>query len=81
MKEYYIDRTITLSKNIGEVYVEFFCLYTGEDVRLVFNAFELLKDIPSLLTLAKEAHENDLEYLEQKWGDILKSKGIIIKKQ
>lgn len=71
MTSYYIDKTHTISQGIGEIYV-YFKDEEGKDVELCFNAYELLRDIPSLYHLTKDALEKEEAHIKSKYQEMLK---------
>lgn len=69
MKEYYIDKTISLHECHGEVHIIFKDEFEEEEVCLLWNASELLRDIPHLYELAKRAKEAEDAHEENRYRD------------
>ena len=72
MKEYYIDRTISLHECYGEVHIIFKEEFEGEEVCLMWNAYELLKDLPHIYDLAKRADKREQDHIKEKYRDLSK---------
>lgn len=68
MKEYYIERTISLHEGHGEVFIEFKD-WEGNVVSLTYEATELLRDIPHLYELAKRAKAKEDARQEEKYRE------------
>lgn len=69
MKEYYINRTDSLHECHGEVHIVFKDEWENKSYCLIWNASELLKDIPSLYELAKRAKEAEDAHEENRYRD------------
>lgn len=69
MKEYYINRTDSLHECHGEVHIVFKDEFNNDEVCLMFNAHELLRDIPHLYELAKRAKETEDAHEENRYRD------------
>jgi len=71
MIEHYIDKTISLHECHGEVHIEFRDEWENKSYCLIWNASELLKDIPSLYNLAKRAKAREEEYQKTKYKELI----------
>ena len=66
--EIYINRTTTLYSDFGEVVIEGTTLDPDEGfVHITYDARQLLKDIPSLYVLCKQAIEKEDKFIEKKY--------------
>lgn len=68
MKEYYIERTESLHEGHGEVHIEFKD-YEGNPVWLIYEATELLRDIPHLYEFATRAKAKSDAHQEDKYRE------------
>jgi hypothetical protein len=64
--EFYIDRTHTISGYHGDVTIEFYN-DDNQNVQLVFNAWELLKDLPAIFRMASQAHQGEIEWQKKQY--------------
>ena len=64
--EYYIDRTHELSGYHGSVTIKFYDIDNNE-IELVYDAWELLKDLPSLFRMASQAHQQEIDWQKNEY--------------
>lgn len=69
MTEYYIERTHQISEGYGEVYL-YFKDDDDNEVGLIYNASELLRDLPSLYEFAKRADAKEREWIAKQYRDL-----------
>lgn len=71
MKEYYIDKTNSLHECHGEIHIVFYDEFEEEEVCLIWNASELLRDIPHLYHFAKRAKAKEEEHQKTKYKELI----------
>ena len=64
--EYYIDRTHELSGYHGDVTIKFYDT-DNKEIELVYNAWELLKDLPALFRMASQAHQQEIDWQKNEY--------------
>lgn len=64
--EHYINRTHTIHGYQGDVTIEFYD-EDNNNVQLIFNAWELLKDLPALFSMASQAHQQDIDWQKEQY--------------
>lgn len=67
MEEKFILRTVELHSSPGVVHIETIGYDSQEAMRIEFDAYALLEDIPSLYMMAKKAIEEDEAYQYKKF--------------
>lgn len=79
MKEFYIQDTDAISNGTGEVYISFRD-DDNEEVVLYWNAYALLKDIPSLFEFARRGEQKEVEYYKEKYRSMAEDIGEMTKR-
>jgi len=69
MKEHYVERTHQIHYGHGEVYL-YFNDDDGDEVGIIYNASELLRDLPTLYEFAKKAEEKERDWIAQQYRDL-----------